>query len=177
MTTPPDSFTCPHCGESHAGLPRDIGYQLPDEIWAMPTAEREKRAKFDSDLCSCEGRFFIRGLLQLPFQHEPDYFGWGAWVEVERLVFQRYLEVYDKEAADEPAHAGALANQLPSYGRVIGTPVEIQFGTSRQRPTIRCPSTANSQLAIEQRQGIDSARHHEILAIYEAEKAARRNTD
>lgn len=42
-----ESFVCAVCGESHSGLPTDHGWKLPDDVWAIPEAERQNHAKFD----------------------------------------------------------------------------------------------------------------------------------
>lgn len=41
----------------------------------------------------------------------------------------------------------------------------IQFQTPDDRPTLTLLETDKSRLAREQREGIDAARHHEILEI------------
>lgn len=157
------SFTCPQCGTSHAGFPKDYGYTLPDEVWAIPRGERTSRAKFTSDLCQFGERHFIRCLLAVPFVGSGDYFGWGLWVEVARSVFERYVTLYDEDASAEPPYTGTIANRPPLYADALGADVWIQFGSSKERATIHFPQGAPSTLAAEQRQGIDAARYHEIL--------------
>jgi hypothetical protein len=159
-----DSFVCGVCGKTHAGLPTDQGFQLPDEVWAILEPERSTRAKFDADLCRYGDRYFVRSILILPFTEADGDFGWGVWVEVERHVFECYLSLYQADGSAEPPHSGTLANALPSYDATLGMPVLIQFGDRKQRPSVFFPSSDQSALALEQRQGIDVARYHEILA-------------
>jgi hypothetical protein len=157
------SFTCPRCGTSHAGFPKDYGYTLPDEVWAIPPAERASRAKFTSDLCQFGERHFIRCLLAVPFVGSDDYFGWGLWVEIASSVFERYVALYDKDGSTESPYAGTIANRPPLYADALAADVLVQFGPSKERPTIHFPPGAPSTLAAEQRRGIDVARYHEVL--------------
>ncbi len=157
------SFTCPQCGTTHTGLPKDYGYTLPDDVWALPQNERASQAQFTRDLCQFGDRYFIRCLLKVPFVSSDDYFGWGLWVETARSVYERYVALFHKDGSSEPPYKGAIANRLPLYADALGAEVLIQFGPSKERPTICFPAGATSTLAAEQRQGIDAARHHEIL--------------
>jgi hypothetical protein len=158
-----ESFTCPHCGSTHEGHPTDRGWTLPDEVWAIPEAERKAKAKYTTDLCQFGNRYFIRCLIQLPFKDRPGYFGWGVWAEVDWPTFQKYLEVYEKDASNEPRVMGRLANQPPGYENLLNEEVQLQFGTATERPSIWFPENSQQKMAKEQRAGIDSARYHEIL--------------
>jgi len=132
-------------------------------VWAIPESERGARAKWTTDLWRMGERYFIRGLLRTRFTDRPGYFGWGLWVEVEASVFNRYLALYDRDASSEPPHQGQLANQPPGYQSLLNVPLSIQFSSSTERPELRFPLEARSELAREQRSGIDSRRYHEIL--------------
>lgn len=158
-----ESFICGVCGKTHAGLPTDHGYKLPDEVWAIPEQERPERAKFTADLCQYDDRHFVRCILLLPFTETNGDFGWGVWVEVERSVFERYFSLYETDASAEPPYPAKLANALPGYDATLGTSVLIQFGDRQQRPSVLFPSDDQSRLALEQRHGIDGSRYHEIL--------------
>ena len=164
MSDAQPSFTCPYCGTTHAGFPKDYGYTLPDHVWAIPQEERASRAHFTSDLCRCGDRYFVRCLHKVPFTDSNDYFRWGLWVEVAWSVFERYLALYNKDASDEPPHAATIANQVPLHPDALGATVLIWFGPRKDRPTIAFPSGATSTLAAEQQRGIDAVRYHEILA-------------
>lgn len=157
------TFVCATCGKTHAGLPRDQGYELPDVVWAIPSEERASRAKWTNDLCQLGERYFIRCLLKVPFTEREDYFGWGIWVEVERPVFERYLQLYNEDAASEPEVWAVVANDLPGYETTVGARVLVQFGTSSDRPTVRLPAESTHSVALEQQRGISEARYHEIL--------------
>ncbi len=157
------SFKCPHCGKSHEGSPTDYGYTVPDVVWSLPKKERDARAKWSDDVCEMGERRFIRCVLSVRFTDREGDFGWGVWVEVERPVFERYLQMYNSDAKSEPAYPATLANQPPAYDSVIGAPVTIQFGTSTERPRVSFPPDSTHVLAIEQEHGITSERYHQIL--------------
>lgn len=156
------SFICPTCGETHNGLPTDRGWQIPDDVWAIPASERPDRAKFNSDLCQFGNRFFIRCLLKLPFNEQPDYYGWGIWVEVAEPDFYRYVELYDKDGSTEPPVPGTIANAIPGYPSTLGLSVVVQFQGSTSRPSVTV-LTNSHPIAAEQSSGIDNRRYHEIL--------------
>ncbi len=160
-----DHFTCSICGEEHEGLVTDWAYKLPDVVWAIPEDRRSEEARFNDDLCQFGERFFIRCVLPVPFIENDGQFNWGAWAEVDWPTFERYLEIYDHDAFDEPARLGTLANGLTAYPDSFGEPVVIRFGDATKRPQLFLGPQDESRLAREQRTGISNARYHEILTI------------
>lgn len=157
------SYTCPSCGQTHTGLPTDIGYTLPDDVWAIPEDERGLLAKWTTDLCQLGERYFIRCLVKIPFRDRLGYFGLGLWAEVTWPVFDRYNQTYDCDGSLEPVHSGKLANQPPGYDKTVGVEISIKFGSSTERPTIHFPLDATCLLSLEQTNGIDYTRYHDIL--------------
>jgi len=154
--------------QSLESLSLDWGFSLPDEVWAIPEDERDGQARYNDDLCQWGDRVFIRCILPVPLKGADDYFGWGAWAEVEAEVFERYLDLYDADGREEPPHPAKLANRLAPYpGTTLGTRLLIQFQTPDERPTLILLEGDKSRLAQDQRDGIDAARHHEILEICE----------
>ena len=127
-------FVCAQCGTAHEGYPTDRGYTLPDDVWAIPESERETRAKSTTDLCEMDGRYFIRGILLIPLVQREDDFAWGIWAELEHSDFERYLEIYDSDASDEPPMGGTLANAIPGFQDAANERVLIKFGRSGDRP-------------------------------------------
>jgi hypothetical protein len=161
-------FACPQCGKIHEGLPKDQAFKLPDEVWAIPEPDRSESAKWNTDLCQLGDRFFIRCLLPVPFAgSEDDYYGWGVWVEVDPAVFQRYLEIYDKDGSAEPEASGKLANSIPLYADSFGSTVTIGFGLPADRPTLTFSEDSNS-LAHDQRVGLSQQKFHELLAMMDS---------
>lgn len=163
MTFPPGNFICAVCGQSHADAPTDTAYTLPDAVWALPPEERARKAKWTTDLCNMGELYFIRCLLEIPFTDQPGYYGWGAWVQVEKQDFGTYLGFYCKDGTDEPPIPGTLANELPTYGSTFGIPVFVRFRTSDQRPGIEFVADAVHPLAREARNGMSCGRFHEVL--------------
>jgi hypothetical protein len=156
-------YQCSICGTVHEGLVSDKAFKLPDVIWAIPEHERTEQARFTSDLCQWGERYFIRCILYIPFTQTEGTFGWGAWCEVEWPVFERYLDFFDADGNEEPPKSGKLANALPPYDNSLGTDVEIQFRGPSERPTLHLLDFDNSDLAQDQRHGIDNVRWHAIV--------------
>ncbi len=157
------SFVCSTCGDTHEGMPTDFGWQLPDEVWAIPEAERSTRAKFDSDRCQLGERFFIRCILALPFTEQPGYYAWGVWVELRESDFWRYIELYEKDGRAEPAMSGSIANAIPGYTSTVGLAAQVQLQDEKSRPSVRVVD-AGHPLSVEQLAGISNQRYHDILA-------------
>jgi hypothetical protein len=157
------TYVCETCGRTHSGLPTDRAFKLPDEVWAIPEGERQERAKWTSDLCQLDDNYFLRCFLPLPFKSRKGHFGWGVWVKVSRPVFERYLQIYEQDATNEPKAQGELANHPSAYELPSSVPVTIRFGTPSERPVVEFPSEAVHELAQELAFGISDARYHEIL--------------
>jgi hypothetical protein len=156
--------TCGHCGKDLGSHARDVGYSLPDVVWALDEEERARRAPSSCDLCVLDrSRFFIRGIALVPIQETGQNFGWGFWVEVSERVFERYLEIYESDAQDEPIAEGRLANAPRSYPNLEGHPVEIAFGAARNRPQLTLRPSEHP-LSLDQLRGISLARVHELIA-------------
>ena len=159
-----EKYTCSICGDGHAGLLTDVAYKLPDAVWSIPEADRGEVARFNDDLCEFGERRFIRCVLEVPLSQSSDRFGWGAWAEVDRSTFDRYLDIFDEDATAEPRRDGVLANALPPYPDSLGSPVIIAFRDPATRPSLFLTRRDESRLARDQRDGIDDGRYHDILA-------------
>jgi len=167
------TFECATCGARHGSLTISEAFELPDDVWAIPKAERESRAKFNLDLCRMAGRQFFRCVLHLPFTARDDDFTWGVWVEVDEDTFQAYLALSNRDGANEPPMTGRLANRIPGYEDANEEPVSIQFGSSTDRPQLLMTAGSTTSLALDQRNGLDEGRYHEILTAIEAGRARR----
>jgi hypothetical protein len=77
-----------------------------------------------------DGRYFIRGILFIPLVQREDDFAWGVWAELEHSAFERYLEIYDADASDEPPMGGTLANAIPGFEDAANERVLVKFGRS-----------------------------------------------
>lgn len=141
-----------------------MGFQLPDDAWAMSNPEREERVVADADVCAIDKRrFFIRCVAVVPFIHTDGYFGWGLWAEVSKRDFFRYIDDHPKKGERLKPFPGRIANALPGYPNLSGKVVELRPGPTEQRPTLYFPSNSRHLLAREQRTGVGAARHHEML--------------
>lgn len=158
------SYICSCCGESLEGLPTDFGYRLPDEVFSLTYLEKYERTRHNADLCTLDGnRFFLRGLLRVPFTHMDGYFGWGVWAEVDRETHDFYLRNFSVDnSAAKPAF-GRLANGIPAAPELGAEALEIHFQDESSRPEFRLLPHSSSKLAQEQHVGIDAGGHHAYL--------------
>jgi len=154
---------CRDCGRDLGEHPHDAAFSLPDIVWNLDAEERKRRAKTSPDLCVLDGaRFFLRGIAFVPIVDTPDRFGWGFWVEVDRAIFARYLDLFKTDAPEgEPPGAGPLANTPRGYAPLEGHPVAIFFGSRKERPRLVLAASDHA-LSKEQHQGISVARLHQI---------------
>jgi hypothetical protein len=161
-------FKCAHCGEWHNELLKDLGSQLPDDVWSLSYVERYQRARHNADLCTLgDKRHFIRCVLPVPMTYTDDQFCWGLWIEVSRKDHDQYIRTMQDGADKEFRFEGLLANNLKAYARLIGQKVTAEVkARSADRPLIRLSPASRHKLAIEQRKGIDLQRHHELVAPY-----------
>jgi hypothetical protein len=162
MTNP--TFICSTCGQEHPGLPTDYGFRLPDQVHALDYLERYIRSRSNSDLCTLdESRFFMRGIIPVPFKESNDDFCWGIWVEVSKEIHDFYVGGFSADLSSSSIATGNLANAIPGYEETVGLVVMIHFQDAGSRPSFKFPNDANHALSHEQRGGITAKRHHDIL--------------
>lgn len=160
----PTSFKCATCGQEHDGLPQDYSFGLPDEVFELRFLERYRRSRSNSDLCTLdESRFFIRGVIPLPFRSSDEEYCWGVWVEVSQADHDKYVLGYDEDLSSEPSFNGRLANSIPGYEETKGLAVSAKFGAQGQRPSYSLDPSLTHKLASDQNTGITEERHHEML--------------
>lgn len=152
---------CGCCGKELGDFILDYGFQLPDAIWDLSPKEREKRAKYDSDLAQLDHRYFLRGILQLPIISTNEQFRWGIWVEVGQNKFMSYVKNYSDDNSHEAPFDGIIANQLRGYSNTIGVYVKVQLGDRSSRPRFLVVGNKNL-LAIDQNEGVTLGRIHEF---------------
>ena len=158
------SFICATCGQEHPGLPTDYGFRLPDEVHALSYVDRYLRSRSNADLCTLdEHRYFIRGVIAIPFVGSSEEFCWGVWVELNKAHHDAYVEGFERGLSDSPRFIGRIANEIPSYNGTIGLEVEVQLQSEGTRPSFHFPDAASHALAHEQRGGITHKRHHDLL--------------
>jgi len=160
------TFICSHCGQEHSGLPTDWGFNLPDEIHALPYLSRYVRTRYNNDLCTMdESRFFIRTLLSIPLLdiEENEHFSWGVWIEVDKSTHDLYMTSWNQDISSHTRGSGNIANEISVYGGTMGLSVEIEYNAGTDRPSVWLAKTAQHALAHEQFNGITGKRHHDIL--------------
>ncbi|KAB7779488.1 DUF2199 domain-containing protein [Xanthomonas sp. LMG 12459] len=166
---------CTSCGEVHQGLPTDRGFGLPDEVFALSYLDAYRRVRSNADLCTLdERRFFIRGVLEIPFLYREDAFAWGLWAEVSKQDHDLYVNSFNDASAQGRMFSGALANAIPGVNDTVGLLVSIEFQDPASRPTFVFPSSADHVLAVDQRNGINEAQHHRMLELCGHFKGSRR---
>jgi hypothetical protein len=157
-------FTCSVCGEYHAERLLDVRLGLPDAIHVLDEGQRRARAWLADDFAVLdEERFFVRGLLQLPIPELEAYFGYGAWLEVDRDAFTRLLEHWHNPEQFTPAK-GTLANELSPYHGTTGAPATLRATSATSLPELTLDDDAHL-LGREQRGGISAARSDELAAV------------
>lgn len=166
-TRRPKGFRCAVCGERHEGLLTDVGAQLPDVVWQLDYLERYARCRHNADLCTLDGaRYFIRGVLYVPLAYTEGRFGWGFWVEVGKRDHDAYVAAFHGGHARMKPFAGRLANDLRGFPSATGGLEAAVAPQEESRPLLMLSPRSRHRLAIEQRRGIDGARHHELAALY-----------
>jgi hypothetical protein len=71
---------------------------------------------------------------------------------------------HDPKIVDEPPYFGWLSNKLPGYPNTLNLKTTVQSKNVNWRPYIRLEPTEHP-LAVEQRNGISSARVQELAAL------------
>lgn len=158
---------CPKCGSEHDLWESEVGFDLPDDVFSLPHAERQQRSRATPDLCVLDAtRHFIRVVLPIPVRGEGRDFGWGVWAEVSSASYDRYRQLWDSPSqGQEPAFSGHLANALPSCGAALGLPLFVQLTSPKERPTVHVMEV-DHPLAQAQRDGVYPERALEWLSKY-----------
>jgi hypothetical protein len=119
--------------------------------------------EWSTEMSYHEGRWFLRGVLEVPYTYGSGSWVWGIWAEVDESVMQKCSQLQDADGSNEPRMSGKLACKISLFPDSVGLPVEIQFGPPDLRPSFFLPADSTHPLALEQRNGIDEARYHEIV--------------
>jgi len=160
-----EGYVCRVCGKVHGEMPTDYGWQLPDILWKEPSEVRQQHLDWSTDVSYFDGRWFLRGVLEVPFRFQPGRFGFGVWAEVSEETMSRYRAHWEGRANISGRDPGILANQLSPYPESLGLPVEVEFGPPELRPLIFVAEGSEHLLAREQRDGISEERYHEIVNL------------
>ncbi|HEX7664768.1 MAG TPA: DUF2199 domain-containing protein [Polyangiaceae bacterium] len=157
-------YRCATCKTIHEDLP-DVGFAKPDYVFGVPMAERDARVIWTPDTCIVDReRYFVRGVLELPFVDDPNRgtFGFGVWVSQKKESFDRYVSAKEGEAIGP--FFGWLCTAITSFPRPEDRLKTMAHFSKegRQRPRIELEPTEHP-LAVAQREGITIARAWEIV--------------
>jgi hypothetical protein len=161
----PKGFVCATCGQWHAGLPLDWGFNEPIYWHQIPAGERSRRGHLSADFCDIDGSdFFVRGVIAIPIIGSKDVFMWGVWVTLSQPHFERMQKLWnDPQIVEEPPYFGWLSNKIPIYPDTLNLKTNISSKDVKDRPTITLEPT-DHPLAVEQRNGITYERVEQIAA-------------
>ena len=160
MKTP---LFCEVCGQSHEGLPLDMGFLKPGAYFNMPLRVR-RRWHITSEACVFDdARFFILGYMMFPIHYSFRYFTWGLWAEVSAYTFERYVALFESDGSLEPVHHGAISVEREARFRGMDNLLTtIRFGDKTHRPVFEL-KPSNHRLCRDQYNGISMHRLQQIL--------------
>jgi len=158
---------CSSCSNEHDLDDLEVGFDLPDEVFAIPKSERTTRARFTPDLCILDGtRYFLRGVLPIPCSGHDAPFGLGLWVETTKQAYERYVVLYsDPGQGNEPRFGATIANAVDGYWDLLGVLAEVQLISAEDRPRLYITDTSHPA-ARDQMRGITETQAFEILFPY-----------
>lgn len=158
------SFPCAVCGETHGALP-DLGFPYPDYALSIPEEEWPERVTATPDRCVVdEAYYFVRGVIFIPVEGDPEGWGIGAWVSLKRENYEHYLAHNDDP--DIGPFFGWLANEIACYEATTNPlKTRVHFRGNNLRPSIELEPTDHA-LAVDQRNGISVQRAWELIHPY-----------
>jgi hypothetical protein len=160
------TYRCGTCGQTHTGVPLDIGHRRPAAYFRVPDEEREARVRVNADLCAIDSQaFFVRGILPIPVHESEEAFHWGVWAEVSQEDFEYCLAHWDDESAEGLRRlAGRLSGAVGPYPESDGLEVSLTLQAT-DRPLLQVVSTEHP-LGRDQRAGISVHRVLEFVEPY-----------
>ena len=147
-------FHCRTCGEYHPGMPLAFGADEPYAWHATAPEQRSEDDELASDQCVLQGRYYVRGCLDLPIQASTEVFRWRVWVKVSEADFFRMSDLWDTEGREaEPPFEGCLNTSLPLYPETLDLPVRIRTQPVGVRPQVEVADSTHP-LHYEQGEGL-----------------------
>jgi hypothetical protein len=158
-------FICSSCDQVHEGVPT-FGFNAPSIAEWIPEAEREARVQLGPDECVVDNeRFLVRGCIEITVDGEAEPFIWGAWVDLSKGDFDRWLEVFDHETRSHVGpFAGYLGVRIPGYPDTFNHHVVMHLRDKGTRPLV-VVSQSDNPLHVEQCRGITQQRVAEIYEL------------
>ena len=156
-----EGFQCHTCGQWHAGLPLDYGYDAPD-YWSE-NLRAEADSFLNSDLCVIKKQdYFIRGLIEIPVIGGSPPFRWGVWTTLSKANFDRIVSLWtDPRLLEEPSYFGWLSNSIDVYPETLNLKTNVHSRAIDERPYITL-EPSDHPLSVEQQKGITIERVREI---------------
>jgi hypothetical protein len=134
----------------------------------VPKGERESRTFLTSDTCVIDDEaFFVRGCLELPVVGYDDILSFGVWVSLSRENFNKFEKLFGvPHRSCEGPFFGWLSVPLPTYPDTMNLKTHVNLRDDGIRPLIELEPT-NHPLAVEQRDGVGTARIQELFTHFE----------
>jgi hypothetical protein len=159
-----ESFTCPTCGETHAGPSFCFGADFPDYYFSIPPEERGQRIEINRDLCVVdESHFFIRGRIEIPIIGHDEPFCWNVWTSLSEENFEKTNELWNEPGREsEPPYFGWLQTVLPSYPDTLNIKTMVHTQPVGTIPRVRIIEESHPLLE-DQEHGITMDRALQIV--------------
>lgn len=123
-----------NCGDS--AVPLELGFSLPDDVFALSESERTRRAKIGKAFVELDGtRFFVRTLVPMPVETIGTW-NIGLWLELTASDSRRLKEVWTSDGFVGHRFEGTTANELSEPTLSRGTRVEASGVDSEQLPHV-----------------------------------------
>jgi hypothetical protein len=159
-------FFCKSCNLYHDELPVALGPDAPSPWYQVPESERAQRTQLSADQCVIDGKqFFVRGRIMLLVTDTADEaFTWLAWVAVSKESFMYSSATWNTPGREKSLPSfGWLQTALPYTPSTLNMAVRIRTMPVGERAVIDLDES-DHPLAIEQRDGISSARLQDLVA-------------
>jgi hypothetical protein len=159
-------YFCASCNLFHEPLPTALGPDAPNPWYRIPASERAARTQLSPDQCVIDHRqFFVRGRIMLLVTDADEAFTWLAWVAVSKESFVHTSENWHVEGRENgPPSFGWLQTALPYEPSTLNLEVRIRTMRVGERAVIDL-ADSNHPLALEQRDGVTSARLQELVEL------------
>jgi hypothetical protein len=157
-------YFCASCNLFHDEMPTHLGPDAPHPWYQIPPEERASRAQLSPDQCVIDNRqFFVRGRIMLLVTDADEAFTWLAWVAVSKESFVHTSANWNVQGRENgPPSFGWLQSVLPYDPSTLNLQARVRTMKVGERAVIDLEES-NHPLALEQRDGISSARLHVLV--------------
>lgn len=155
-------WKCATCGIEHTDAPLCFGVDAP---WRalVPENEFARRVELTADQCVVdEKEFFIRGHIEIPIHKYPQSLSFSVWSSLSERSFRHVCQRWEAlDRANDPPYFGWLSSPIAVYPSTIHLKLSVQSRAPGLIPIFTVEPT-DHPLAVDQRNGITTARWHEI---------------